>query len=128
VAKVGGPPVLRVGHQTVEIFLESIVVKTLEGLSIIKLLGQRVGSLGVLTQDVKLQILWPPVAIPGATTSDVGGLVVNWAFTHDCFIKCIDICGGRGGVEEKEKESSEEGRIKKKKQGTFTKAPVPALF
>jgi hypothetical protein len=109
----------------VKILLEGIVIKALEGLGIVKLLGQRVGSLGVLTQDVELQVLWPPVTIPGATASDVGGFVVNRAFTHDCFYNLRIYVEG-GGVGKEEKESSEEEE--KKKTRNFLKCTGPRTF
>ena len=82
VAKVGGPPLLRIRHQSMEIFLQAIVVQALEGCRIIKVVfAQGIGDCRVLTQDVELQLIGPPVGVPGATAADIGFL--DRTFAHD---------------------------------------------
>ena len=51
VTVVGGPPVLRVGHERDEILAECLKVERLEGLRVIELRVHRVGERGVLVQD-----------------------------------------------------------------------------
>ena len=60
---VGGPPVLRVGHQRAKIFLDRSQVELLEFLGVVEVLAQRVGLDIVLVQDLKVQLVWPPVAV-----------------------------------------------------------------
>lgn len=71
VAKVGGPPILGVGHEVVEVFLEGGVVEGLEGLGIVKVLAERIGGNAILAQNVELEIVGPPVGVSGAATSNV---------------------------------------------------------
>ena len=60
---VSRPPILTVRHQCVEVFLETLVVKTLEGFSIIEISPHWVGFLSVLMEDVEVEILWPPILV-----------------------------------------------------------------
>lgn len=64
-AEVSGPELLRVGHQGMEILLETPVVKSLESRGIIKILALRVGGFSVLAEDIQLQGVWPPVSVAG---------------------------------------------------------------
>jgi hypothetical protein len=63
VAEVGGPPVLRVGHQGVEILDEGVQVELLEGFGVVEVRAHRVGLGGVLVEDADLQLVGPPVGI-----------------------------------------------------------------
>ena len=63
VTVVSRPPVLTVCHQCMKIFLETLVIETLEGFSIIEIRSHRVGFDIVLMQDVQVQVLWPPILI-----------------------------------------------------------------
>ena len=63
-----------VSDQCVQILLQCSVVEALEGRRIIEVFVQRVGDGGVLTQDVQLQLIGPPVAVPGAAAANVGFL------------------------------------------------------
>ena len=57
-----------------QILLQRIVVQTLKGRCIIKLFAHRVSDRSVLAQDVELQLIGPPVAVPGAAAAHVGFL------------------------------------------------------
>lgn len=108
VAEVRGPELLRVCHERIEILLETPVVESLEGSSIVKILALGVGGFSVLAEDIQLQGVWPPVSvardmlvydgyhrggrergdkkqevIPSATSSNIAFLVCNRTFTHD---------------------------------------------
>ena len=63
VAEVGGPPVLRVGHQRKKVLLQGLIVELLEFLGVVERLAQRSAAVGVLAQDIKLQLVRPPVAV-----------------------------------------------------------------
>jgi hypothetical protein len=74
VTKVGRPPVLRIGHQGMQILLQPLVVEGLEGLRIVEVLVHGVGDFGVLAQDVELQLIGPPVCVPGTAAANGGFL------------------------------------------------------
>ena len=63
VTVVGWPPILTVRHQGVEVFLQSLIVKVFEGLSIVKVLAHGVGLAVVLVEDVQIEVFWPPVLV-----------------------------------------------------------------
>ena len=63
VSVVGGPPVLAVRHQSVEVFLEALVVKGLEGFSVVKIWVHGVGLGVVLVENVQVEVLGPPILI-----------------------------------------------------------------
>ena len=84
VAKVGGPPVLRVGHEGIEVLLERIVVELLELVGVVEVGAERVLSGVVLAEDVGPELVGPPVCVPGAGASDVGRLLDGTlALGHD---------------------------------------------
>ena len=62
-AVISRPPVLAVGHQCVEVLLESLVIESLEGFSIIEISSHWVGFLIVLMEDVEVEVLWPPILV-----------------------------------------------------------------
>ena len=72
VAEVGRPPVLRVGHQRVQVLLQGREVEALELLGVVEVRAHRVGLGRVLVQQVEPQGLGPPVAVRGAAA---GGLM-----------------------------------------------------
>jgi hypothetical protein len=69
VAEVGRPPVLRIGHQRVQVFLQALVVKLRKRLGVVEVGAQRVGLGRVLVQQINTKLLGPPVAVGGATTA-----------------------------------------------------------
>ena len=75
-AKVGGPPVLAVGHQLDQVSLQRLVVELLEFCGVIECFTQRVGLVAVLIQKIYAHLLGPPVFVGGAAT----GCVVERAF------------------------------------------------
>jgi hypothetical protein len=60
VAPVGRPPVLAVGHQRVQVFLQRLDVELLDFFAVVEALAHRVGLGVVLVQDVEVQCLGPP--------------------------------------------------------------------
>ncbi|CRK39328.1 hypothetical protein BN1708_001577 [Verticillium longisporum] len=71
VTKVGGPPVLRVGHEVLEVLLDGIVVEAVEGSSVVKVVAEGVRDICVLTENVELQSIGPPVTVAGAAAADI---------------------------------------------------------
>ena len=63
VAEICRPPVLRVGNECREIFLERRQVEVLELLRVIEVLAQRIGLAGMLVQEFEPQLVRPPVAV-----------------------------------------------------------------
>ena len=63
VAPVGRPPVLRVGHQHLQVCLEGGVVQLFKSSGVVKVFAQRVRCGGVLVQDAQVQLVGPPVAV-----------------------------------------------------------------
>lgn len=84
-AKVSWPPLLAVGHQCCQVLLQSIVIQTLECLGVVEIF-LRVGGGSVLSEDVELELIGPPVAVTGSTAGDV--LLLDGAFSHVsvCFV------------------------------------------
>ena len=70
-AEVGRPPVLAVGHQPDQIGLERLVIELLEGFGVVECFTQRIGSVGMLIEQINTQLIRPPIFVGRATTSDV---------------------------------------------------------
>ena len=67
VAKVGRPPILRVGHQGSQVFLQGLEVEALERLGIVEVrVGAGLG--GMLVKNSQVELVRPPVTVGGATT------------------------------------------------------------
>ena len=62
-------------QEGLDVLLEAIVVKALEGLSVVELGLVRVAGSGVLAEDVKPQLIGPPVTVLKAVVSAHGVLV-----------------------------------------------------
>ena len=71
-AEICWPPLLGVGHDLVQILLDSIVVKALERLAVVETLVERVGDGGMLAEDVDLELVGPPIEVAGPSTAGVG--------------------------------------------------------
>jgi hypothetical protein len=70
-SKVGGPKVLRIGHEGRQVLLDGIIVKRLESGRIVEIITQRVGNICMLTKNIQLQRLGPPVLVSSSTASGV---------------------------------------------------------
>ncbi len=88
VAEVGGPPVLGIGHEGVEVTLEGLQVEALEGFGVVEAAVQRIGQAGMLMQDLQVQLVRPPVAVGRTTT---GGMLRTAAGKG-----ALGLGGGRG--------------------------------
>src|SRR4029077_12518084 len=62
-AKVGRPPILRSRHQGMQVFDHRVQVETLEFLGVVEPLAHRIGRGGVLVEDLKVQLVRPPVTV-----------------------------------------------------------------
>jgi hypothetical protein len=58
-----GPKYSQSYHQGLDVLLESLIVEALEGLGVVELAGERVAGRVVLAEDVKPQLLGPPVTV-----------------------------------------------------------------
>ena len=67
-----------------EILLQRIVIEALERRGIIKVFAVRVRDGCVLTEDVELQLIWPPVGVPGTAAANIG--LSDGTFTHCCVV------------------------------------------
>ena len=63
VAVVGGPPILRVGHQRVDVGGECVEVEAVERRRVVEVRAQRIGLRVVLAEDPQVQALGPPVLV-----------------------------------------------------------------
>ena len=77
-AEVRRPPVLRIRHQRVEIFLHGLQVEALELFSVVELLAHGIGLGRMLVQDIQLQLIRPPVLV----RRPAAGGVIEWTL---CF-------------------------------------------
>ncbi len=71
-AVVGGPPVLRRGHQVVDVLLDGRQIQRFEFLGVVEVFTHRIGQRRVLTQNIQFQLIGPPIAVSGAAP---GGFV-----------------------------------------------------
>src|SRR5581483_5033333 len=62
-AVVRRPPVLRVGHQDVQVLNHGIEIKALKLLGVVELFAHRIGKFRLLMQTCKVQSFRPPVAV-----------------------------------------------------------------
>ncbi len=67
VTVIGRPPVLRVGHQRIEVLLQGLQVEFLEFLSVVELLAHRIAHVRVLMKNLEVQLVRPPVPVRCAT-------------------------------------------------------------
>src|SRR5690554_216272 len=61
VAPVCRPPVLAIGHQCVQVFLDGFEIELFDFFTVIEVFTQRIGFTVMLMQDVKVQRLRPPI-------------------------------------------------------------------
>src|SRR5659263_550954 len=69
VAEVGGPPVLRLGHDLPDVAFDGGQVEAREGLGVVEVRVQGVTLGGVRVQDAHVQLVGPPVAVRRASES-----------------------------------------------------------
>ena len=55
------PPVLAIGHQGMEVFLDGLMIECLDFFAIVKVRSHRIGLGVMLMQDVKLEGIGPPI-------------------------------------------------------------------
>lgn len=63
-----------------QVLLEAVIVDAFEGCGVVEVLVHRVRDGGVLAEDVELELVGPPVEVPGAAAANVG--ILDWAFSH----------------------------------------------
>ena len=68
VAEIGRPPILRVGHQGVQVLDYGIQVQALELLGVVEILAHGVGLRRMLIENLKVQLVGPPVTITACRT------------------------------------------------------------
>ncbi len=85
-AEVGGPPVLRVGHERGEVFFERVIIEGFELRGVVEVRLHGVGFRRVLGKEFEFEPVGPPVAVGGAgercsvveRTFGFGGHGVSW--------------------------------------------------
>ena len=92
VAVVSGPPVLTVGHQGVEVFLQSVQVERFEGFRVVEAGAHRIGLGRILVEDLEVELVGPPVAV--GPSAGHGGAMHHRAFAdvisvHVCLRCCL---------------------------------------
>ena len=73
VAVVGRPPVLRLGHQRIDVLRQGFEVEALELLGVVELLAVGISLGGVLAEDPQVQLVRPPVLVRCAANGLVSG-------------------------------------------------------
>src|SRR6185312_17407239 len=68
-SKICRPPILRVGHERMQILFYSLQVEAFKGFCIVKIFIHWVGSTRMLAQNAQFKLIGPPVAVPGATAT-----------------------------------------------------------
>ena len=92
VSVVCRPPILRVGHQRVDVFFDGRQIKFVERLGVVELLAHWVSLERILVQDLQIQLVRPPVTV--GIGSGLGGhlsaaAVHNRAFTSRFFCRLL---------------------------------------
>src|ERR1700733_8018131 len=59
-AEVGGPPLLRVGHERGEVLLQRVEIEGFELLGVIEVFVHRISARGIAVQDLQVQLIRPP--------------------------------------------------------------------
>ena len=78
---VSGPPVLRVGHQGLEVFNDGVEVQCFEFLCVVERFTQRIGERVLGVQDFQVQLIRPPVGVARGPGHCLGlGAGGEWAF------------------------------------------------
>ena len=67
-AEISRPPVLGIRHQGVQVRDNSIQIEAFELLGVIEILAHRVGERRVLVENLNVELVRPPVAVPPATS------------------------------------------------------------
>ncbi len=95
VAPIGRPPILRIGHQRIEILLHSIEVEFLEFFCVVESFTHRIGLGGVLVQNIQVQLVRPPVPVRSASAGHGYGSFARYRtlflVTHEIVsFRCIN--------------------------------------
>src|SRR5207237_10594219 len=78
-AKIGRPPILRVRHQGMEVLDHGIEVEAFEFPSVVERLPHRIGQAGMLVENLKVQLVRPPVTVRAcAASARKRALAVAW--------------------------------------------------
>ncbi len=103
VAEVGRPPVLRIGHQGMQVLDHGVEVEALELLGVVERLAHRIGQAGLLVQDLNVQLVRPPVTVgPGSGRVHHRALArALFSLSRPCFLRLrldfVDwLCGSAG--------------------------------
>ncbi len=103
VAVVGGPPLLRIGHQSNEIGLDRGEVEGFEFRRVVEVVSHRAGPGCAVGKDPQIQVVGPPVLV---LLADTHGSVVDRALAFGChrwlsYRWCFSVVGngvlGRAG-------------------------------
>ena len=62
-AEIGRPPVLRVGHQRVQVVFQGLEIEQPERRGVVEILAHGIGQRRVLVQDLQVQLIRPPAAV-----------------------------------------------------------------
>src|SRR5581483_555076 len=62
-AEIGRPPILRRGHQLLEVMLERLDVELFELSAVVKAVAERVRKRRVVVQHGKVELVGPPVPV-----------------------------------------------------------------
>ena len=85
---IGWPPLLRVGHETMQILLQRLVIKRIERLGIVKIRIHRICLGRMLVQDVEIELVRPPIPCCGTASGCIRQSPMHYrasVFTiHDC--------------------------------------------
>ena len=97
VTEIGRPPVLRVGHQRIEVLLQGLQVEFFEFLSVVELLAHRIAHGRVLVKNLQVQLVRPPVPVRRASAGS--GFVCSARyralaiFIHNVSsFRCLNLC------------------------------------
>ncbi len=81
-AKIGGPPILRRLHEVDQILLQGFVIEGLKGSRVVKIRFHGIAQGRVLTKNVQVQLIGPPVLVARAAARSLGGIVASeWALS-----------------------------------------------
>lgn len=116
-AEISRPVVLGVGHELAQVLLEALVVESLESGGIVKVLASGVGVSSLLSEDIGLERIRPPVTVLLALTGSIGDFERALGLGHgdDCCVS-VELCIFFLTIRNRSKPQRKDNKGKKKKR------------
>ena len=84
IAEVGGPPVLRIGQQSLDVGRKSFHIKAFQRLVVVEIATEGISDIGIVRQQLQVEQARPPVAVAAALGGRCDGVVGHRASAGRC--------------------------------------------